>query len=112
MKDGDANIYSSCSSLNTSTIGEKTGAVLMSAAEVWLLRAEAALRGYTKENPRTCYEYGVSTSFTQWDCAGASEYLESDKTPADYKDVVSGGKVGKDMKALITISPNGKKMQT
>lgn len=33
------------------------------------------------------------------------EYLESDKTPADYKDVVSGGKVGKDMKALITISP-------
>ena len=105
MKDGDANIYSSCSSLNTSTIGEKTGAVLMSAAEVWLLRAEAALRGYTKENPRTCYEYGVSTSFTQWDCAGASEYLESDKTPADYKDVVSGGKVGKDMKALITISP-------
>lgn len=105
MKDGDANIYSFCSSLNTSTIGEKTGAVLMSAAEVWLLRAEAALRGYTKENPRTCYEYGVSTSFTQWDCAGASEYLESDKTPADYKDVVSGGKVGKDMKALITISP-------
>ena len=85
----------------------------MSAAEVWLLRAEAALRGYTKENPRTCYEYGVSTSFTQWDCAGASEYLESDKTPADYKDVVSGGKVGKDMKALITICPpNGKKMQT
>ena len=53
----------------------------MSAAEVWLLRAEAALRGYTKENPRTCYEYGVSTSFTQWDCAGASEYLESDKNP-------------------------------
>ena len=99
MKDGDANIYSSCSSLSTSTIGEKTGAVLMSAAEVWLLRAEAALRGYTKENPRTCYEYGVSTSFTQWDCAGASEYLESNKTPADYKDVVSGGKVGKDMKA-------------
>ena len=41
----------------------------------------------------------------QWDCAGASEYLESNKTPADYKDVVSGGKVGKDMKALITISP-------
>ena len=27
------------------------------------------------------------------------------KPPADYKDVVSGGKVGKDMKALITISP-------
>ena len=34
MKDGDANIYSFCSSLNTSTIGEKTGAVLMSAAGV------------------------------------------------------------------------------
>ncbi len=79
MKDGDANIYSFCSSLNTSTIGEKTGAVLMSAAEVWLLRAEAALRGYTKENPRTCYEYGVSTSFTQWDCAGCSNIWKATK---------------------------------
>lgn len=105
MKDGDANIYSACSSLNTITIGEKTRAILMTAAEVWLLRAEAALRGFTNENPQTCYEYGVSTSFVQWDCADISSYLESDNVPSDYIDLASGGKVGKDMKALITVSP-------
>lgn len=105
MKDGDANLYGTCSSLNTNTIGEKTPAVLMTAAEVWLLRAEAALRGYTDENAKTCYENGVSTSFTQWDCAGANDYLASDNTPADYKDVASKGKVGKDMTALIEVSP-------
>lgn len=105
MKAGDANIYGACSPLNTNTISERTPAVLMTAAEVWLLRAEAALRGYTNEDVRMCYENGVSTSFTQWDCSGSSNYLASDHTPADYKDVVSKGKVGKDMKALITISP-------
>ncbi|WP_455673171.1 SusD/RagB family nutrient-binding outer membrane lipoprotein [Phocaeicola sp.] len=105
MQDGDNNIYGACSSLNTNTIGEKTPAILMTAAEVWFLRAEAALRGYTAEDVKTCYENGVSTSFTQWDCSGSSTYLASDNTPANYKDVVSNGTVGKDMDALITISP-------
>lgn len=105
LKAGDANIYGVCSPLNTNTIAERTPAVLMTAAEVWLLRAEAALRGYTDEDAKSCYENGVSTSFTQWDCSGASNYLASDNTPADYKDVVSNGKVGKDMKALSTVSP-------
>lgn len=105
MKDGDANLYGACSSLNTNTIGEKSPAILMTAAEVWLLRAEAALRGYTNENAKACYENGISTSFTQWDCTGASEYLASDKTPANYKDIISAGKVGHDMEALITVSP-------
>ena len=105
MKEGDANIYGVCSSLNKNTIGEKSPAILMTAAEMWFLRAEAALRGYTNENAKTCYENGVTTSFLQWDCTGASEYLASDKTASDYKDVVSKGAVGKDMEALITVSP-------
>ncbi|MEG2574289.1 MAG: SusD/RagB family nutrient-binding outer membrane lipoprotein, partial [Bacteroides sp.] len=91
-----ANIYGVYSALNTNTIGEKTPAVLMSAAEVWLLRAEAALRGYTAENAQICYENGVSTSFTQWDCAGAASYLASNAVPADYKDLIVEGKKGKD----------------
>ncbi|MDR0961853.1 MAG: SusD/RagB family nutrient-binding outer membrane lipoprotein [Mediterranea sp.] len=105
MKEGDASTYGVCSPLNTSTIDEKTPANLMTAAEVWFLRAEAALRGYTDENAEECYTNGVTTSFTQWDCMGVSEYLAGDQTPADYKDVVSGGTVGKDMPALITVSP-------
>lgn len=105
MTGANANLYGACSSLNTNTIGEKTPAILMTAAEVWLLRAEAALRGYTNENAQSCYEKGVSTSFAQWNCGDASSYLASDRTPADYKDVASKGTVGKDMNALITVSP-------
>lgn len=112
MKDGNANIYSVCSSLNTNTIKENSPAILMTAAEVWFLRAEAALRGYTDEDAKLCYENGVSTSFTQWDCSGASNYLVSDNTPTNYKDVVSNGKVGKDMKSLITISPKWEESAT
>lgn len=105
MKEGDANLYGACSPLNTNTIGEKTPALLMTAAEIWLLRAEAALRGYTNEDVQACYENGVSTSFTQWDCSGASAYLDSDNIPANYKDLVSRGAVGKDMNSLIAVSP-------
>lgn len=105
MQDGDANLYAACSSLNTNLISEKSPALLMTAAEVWFLRAEAALRGYTDEDTRLCYENGVSTSFTQWDCTGASSYLSNNNTPAPYTDVASNGKVGKDMEALITITP-------
>lgn len=105
MKEGDADIYGGYSALNINTIGEKTAAVLMTAAEIWLLRAEAALRGFTNEDVKICYENGVTTAFTQWDCANASSYLSSNGTPTDYKDVIVNGKKGKDMKALITITP-------
>ena len=58
----------------------------MTAAEVWFLRAEAALRGISTEDPKICYETGVKTSFEQWGVGGVDAYLQSDKTPADYKD--------------------------
>lgn len=62
--------------------------VLMTAAEVWFLRAEAALKGYTTDGTtaRQCYEEGVKTSFTQWDASNAEAYLESEATPANYID--------------------------
>ena len=55
----------------------------MTAAEVWFLRAEAALRGISTEDPKICYETGVKTSFEQWGVGGVDAYLQSDKTPAD-----------------------------
>ena len=38
---------------------KKTDAILMTPAEVWFLRAEAALRGWSGEDAGTCYEQGV-----------------------------------------------------
>lgn len=67
-------------------VNQSTDAVLMTAAEVWFLRAEAALRGWTAEDPETCYREGVKTSFRQWGVGGVEEYLESRRTGADYID--------------------------
>lgn len=69
-----------------STIAQTTHAVLMTPAEVWFLRAEAALRGWSEENPGDCYARGVQSSFEQWGVNGAADYLQSEKLPADYID--------------------------
>lgn len=76
--------------------------IVMSAAEVWFLRAEAALRGYTSEDVENCYKQGVTISFAQWDANGIGDYLESDKTPADYIDTFDKKFDGK---ATTTITP-------
>lgn len=65
-----------------------TDAVLMTAAEVWFLRAEAALRGWTDEDPASCYSSGVTASFAQWQLSGVGDYLSSDAMAADYHDPV------------------------
>lgn len=70
----------------TSTITQSTQAVLMTPAEVWFLRAEAALRGWSGEDPGECYARGVESSFEQWGAAGVVNYLKSEKLPADYID--------------------------
>ena len=56
------------------------------AAEIWFLRAEAALRGYITEDVKTCYEKGVCISFEQWGVGNASIYLSSDNIPINYID--------------------------
>ncbi len=105
MVDGDPNHYGVYSALNPATITQTTPAILMTAAEVWLLRAEAALRGYSSESVQDCYETGVRTSFAQWGVTqGIDDYLASDKKPLGYTEMVSASG-GKDMSALITISP-------
>lgn len=103
MQEGDPNYYGGYSTFNAAG-GLETPAILMTAAEVWFLRAEAALRGYTGENPRTCYETGVQTSFTQWGAGDATAYLANDTdTPQPYTEYVPASG-GKDMPALITIT--------
>lgn len=103
MHEGDPNYYSGYSSFNASG-GEKTPAILMTGAEVWFLRSEAALRGLSTENPKNCYENGVKSSFAQWGVGDATTYLASSKKPTDYTERVPASN-GKNMQALITISP-------
>lgn len=71
---------------SATTVNVNSKIVVMSAAEVWFLRAEAALRGYTNESVQSCYEQGVTVSFAQWDASGVGEYLSSTLTAAPYVD--------------------------
>lgn len=72
-----------------STISQISDAVLMTAAEVWFLRAEAALRGWTAENVAFCYRRGVETSFEQWNVSDVESYLNSDNYALDFEDTIT-----------------------
>jgi len=75
---------------NTPTFTATTAPVLMTAAEVYFLRAEAALRGWNNAGgtAQSLYEKGVETSFAQWGVSSASRtYLDDNtSTAADYED--------------------------
>lgn len=78
-------IYGGCSFPNFSS-GDP--GLIMSSAEVWFLRAEGALRGWSNMGgtAKSLYEKGVQTSFAQWGVSDVDAYLASDKVPADYVD--------------------------
>lgn len=68
-------------------VNQSTEAILMTAAETWFLRAEAALRGWTSEQVENCYREGINTSFRQWGAAASvDEYLQSDAIGSNYED--------------------------
>ncbi|MFA4979101.1 SusD/RagB family nutrient-binding outer membrane lipoprotein [Sphingobacterium paramultivorum] len=81
--------YQKLSALNTEgttpTFVATTAPVLMTAAEVYFLRAEAALRGWNNAGgtAQSLYEKGVETSFTQWGVtSGLSTYLNDNTSKA------------------------------
>lgn len=92
-------LYSSHSKIYVS---QSDPAILMTAAEVWFLRAEAALRGWIAEDAGTDYRQGVVTSFRQWGVGGEATYLESAKTGADYIDAFDASY---NIKARCKVSP-------
>ncbi|MEW7281191.1 RagB/SusD family nutrient uptake outer membrane protein [Aquimarina sp. 2201CG1-2-11] len=63
----------------------------MTAAEVWFLRAEAALRGWTGAgDAKTNYENGVKVSFNQHGVSGVDDYLiDNTSTPNDFVDAIN-----------------------
>jgi len=81
--------YVGHSSIGSVIDGEKMQ--WMSVSEVWFLRAEAALRGWTGAgNAKTNYENGVKASFSQHGVGGADAYLaDNAKTPNDFVDALN-----------------------
>ncbi len=64
---------------------------LMTAAEVFFLKAEAALRGWSGAGTAQAnYEQGITTSFQQYSLGGSSDYITNAiLTPKDYVDPVT-----------------------
>ena len=90
------------SALSKIYVNVQTKPILMTAAEVWFLRAETALRGWTAEDPRICYEQGIRCSFSQWQVAGVETYLQSDCRAADFEDAFTPEN---NIKARCLVSP-------
>ncbi|HEU4555412.1 MAG TPA: RagB/SusD family nutrient uptake outer membrane protein [Chitinophaga sp.] len=61
---------------------------LMTAAEVYFLRSEAALRGWANAGgtAQSLYEQGINTSLAQWGVPDAEYINNSTSTPAGYTD--------------------------
>ncbi|WP_134088828.1 RagB/SusD family nutrient uptake outer membrane protein [Olivibacter sp. XZL3] len=85
--------YLGYSSINvndgTPSFTASTAPVLMTAAEVYFLRAEAALRGWANAggSAQSLYEQGIQASFAQWGVQGADTYMQnSTNTPIAYVD--------------------------
>lgn len=55
--------------LNDSYRQRTSGVAIVTAAEAFLLRAEAADRGWTTENMASVYQSGIAASHTQWGAA-------------------------------------------
>lgn len=86
IRQGTCFAHSHYSGLSKLFVLQSTDAPLMTASEVWFLRAEAALRGWTDEDEEACYRNGVTTSFHQWGIYGVEDYLKSELTASDFID--------------------------
>lgn len=77
-------VYEGYSNLNITTT---TPAILMTPAEVYFLRAEGALRGWTGMGGtvQELYEAGITASMTQW-AVSIGGYLTSNAVGNDYVD--------------------------
>jgi len=103
---GGKPMYNGYSSPNFSVISEYTPMILMNASEVWFLKAEAALRGWTTESAQTDYETGVNTSMSQWGVSAGGYLSDKTSTQADYVDPLTpqAGVANASIKAMSTIT--------
>lgn len=84
--------YTGYSNLNLSgasaSFSVTTPVQIMTAAEVYFLRAEAALRNWanTGGDAQTLYNQGITTSMEQWNVAPGAYVTDDTHTPAAYTD--------------------------
>jgi hypothetical protein len=71
------NDYVKFSDISTANFTQTTLHQWITASEVYFLRAEGALRGWSNMGgtAQQLYETGISTSFTQWGVSGADTYI-------------------------------------
>jgi hypothetical protein len=100
----DKAVYGGHSLLN---IAPESPGLLMTAAEVYFLRAEGALRGWSVGgSAKELYEAGVRASFNQWAAGSADAYLTSDDLPNAYVDVKNAvNSVTRDSEFINAVSP-------
>jgi len=87
-----ANNYSGFATYNcVNTFTQFAPQLIMTAAEVWFLRAEAALRGWSTESVQTDYETGITTSMQQWGVSAGNYLSDATSTEAAYVDPLNAG---------------------
>jgi hypothetical protein len=85
--------YAGFSTPNTdSTFTQTASQYLMTAAEVWFLKAEAALRGWGGAGTAEAdYNEGIATSFQQWNVSSATYATNSTSVEQPYVDPHNAG---------------------
>ena len=103
---GGKPMYNGYSTPNFSVMQEFTPMTLMPASEVWFLRAEAALRGWTAESAKTDYETGITTSMVQWSAPIGNYLSDNTSKQADYVDPLTpqAGVANASIGAMSTIT--------
>jgi hypothetical protein len=76
----------------TAPFGQTAPQYIMTAAEVWFLKAEAALRGWANAGDvETDYNTGITTSFTQWGVSSSTYLTDNTSTETAYTDPRNSG---------------------
>ncbi|MDD3036687.1 SusD/RagB family nutrient-binding outer membrane lipoprotein [Bacteroides sp.] len=102
IRQGTCFAHSRYSGLSKLSWNQSTDAPLMTSSEVWFLRAEAALRGWTLEDEETCYHNGVENSFRQYGIYQMGDYLTIERKASDFVDAFDSDN---DIKARCKVSP-------
>jgi len=89
----DKSVYGVYASPNTTTTFTQTASqYFMTAAEMWFLKAEAALRGWAGAGDvQTDYEQGINTSFQQWKVSAGTYVSNTTDTALAYTDPNNAG---------------------
>jgi hypothetical protein len=102
------NFVQNNSRINVTLRGEANGdndraRTIMPISEVWFLRAEGALKGWSMgASSKDAYEKGVKASFEYWGLKSADDYLASDATNNKGISAKFGDGKGSDLEKVMT----------